>query len=156
MTAQPSTSLQQRYFEDVSVGDEITTVHYPLSVYRLVMAAGANRDLNSIHHNSEVAQSSGAPEMYANTFMLLGMWERAVRDYIGVAGTIRAIRGFRMSRFNVVGDTTRVCGRVARAERVEDRGVLDLQVWCENSAGITVGPGTVVVELPLNGPGRGR
>ena len=40
--------------------------------------------------------------MFANTLFLLGMWERAIRNWIGCAGTIRAIRGFRMVRFNVV------------------------------------------------------
>ena len=135
---------RQRYFEDVAVGEEIPAVAFPLTVYRLVMAAGANRDLNSIHHNSEVAKASGAPEIYANTFMLLGMWERAVRDYIGLDGTIEAIRGFRMKAFNTVGDTTHVRGRVASA----DAGTVQLQVWCENSTGVTVGPGTVVVTLP--------
>jgi acyl dehydratase len=138
----------QTWFEDLVVGDELPTVDYPLSVYRLVMAAGANRDLNSIHHNTEVAQASGAPEMYANTFMLLGMWERAVRDHVGPGATLTAVRGFRMKKFNVVGDTTRVCGRVASAQRRGEVGVVELEVWCENSSGVTVGPGTVVVELP--------
>lgn len=137
-----------RYFEDVAVGDPLPPVAFPLSVYRLVMAAGANRDLNSIHHNTEAAQASGAPEMYANTFMLLGMWERAVREYIGLGGTIRAFRGFRMKRFNVVGDTTVVRGEVAAAELRDGAGIVELSVWCENSSGITVGPGTVEVELP--------
>jgi hypothetical protein len=32
-----------------------------------VMAAGANRDFNAIHHNAEVARATGAPDIYANT-----------------------------------------------------------------------------------------
>jgi acyl dehydratase len=137
-----------RWYEDVAVGDEIPTVAFPLTVYRLVMEAGANRDFNSIHHNSAYAQSTGAPEMYASTSFLLGMWERAARDWIGLSGTIRAIRGFRMVRFNLVGDTTSVRGRVERTELVGDAGVVHLTVWCENATGVTVGPGTVEVTLP--------
>ena len=104
----------QRHWEDVQEGDELPAVAFPLSVYRLVVEAGANRDFNSIHHNSEFARASGAPEMYANTGFLLGMWERALREFIGLDGTIRRIAGFRMKRFNTVGRTVTVRGKVTR------------------------------------------
>ncbi len=94
----------QRYWEDISAGDEVPPVQFPLSVYRLVMEAGANRDFNSIHHNSEYARQTSAPEMYANTIFLQGMWERTVREFIGLAGTIKSLAGFRMKIFNTAGD----------------------------------------------------
>ena len=75
--------IAQRTFDDVSVGDEVAVVEFPLSIYRLVVAAGGNRDFNSIHHNSSYAKASGAPDMYASTFILIGAWERVVRDFIG-------------------------------------------------------------------------
>ncbi|MBE1536961.1 hotdog family protein [Actinomadura algeriensis] len=141
-------ALDGRRFEDVRVGEELPVVDYPLTVYRLVMAAGANRDFNSIHHNTEYARKTGAPEMYANTQFLLTAWERCVRDWTGPAGAIRAIRGFRMRSFNTVGDTMRVRAEVKDA-RVEDgRGVVEITIRCENAAGVSVGPGTVVVVLP--------
>ena len=143
-----ATIIGQRFFDDVSVGDELMPIEFPLSVYRLVMAAGSNRDFNSIHHNTEYARSTGAPEMYANTLFLLGMWERTVRGYIGLAGTIVNIKGFRMGRFNIVGDTTTVSGSVL-ATRVEDSlGLVELEVRSTNSLGVTVGPGRVLVSLP--------
>ncbi|MPY56515.1 hotdog family protein [Streptomyces spongiae] len=138
-----------RFFEDVKTDEELPPVAYPLPVYRLVMAAGANRDFNSIHHNTDYARATGAPEMYANTSLLLGMWERLVRDWMGPAGTITAIRGFRMRAFNTVGDTTWVRGRVLSTETDAGPGTVDIEVYCENSAGVTVGPGTVRVTLPL-------
>lgn len=136
-----------RYYEDVKVGEKLPSVEFPLSVYRLVMEAGACRDFNSIHHNSEYARSTGAPEMYAATSFLLGAWERAVRDYVGVAGSICAIRGFRMRKFNPVGTTMVVAGEVVSLPDHES-GVVELRVWCENGGEITVGPGTVVVTIP--------
>ncbi|WP_310962504.1 hotdog family protein [Nocardioides terrisoli] len=137
-------------FADVQPGDEVPAVAFPLSVYRLVMAAGSTRDFNSIHHNTEAAQASGAPEMYANTFMLLGMWERAVREYVGMTATIRSISGFRMKKFNIVGDTTYVGGRVLSKTTTKGVGVVHLEISAWNSLGVTVGPGTVVVEVPLS------
>ena len=106
------TRARQRHRGEVRVGDELTSVSFPLTVYRLVMEAGANRDLNSIHHNTEYARATGADEMYANASFLLGMWERTVRDWIGPGGTIHSIRGFRMRTFTYAGDTAIVSGRV--------------------------------------------
>ena len=151
-----ATTVDGRRFEDVAVGDVLPEVAYPLTVYRLVMAAGANRDFNSIHHNSEYARGTGAQEMYANTSFLMSSWERAVRDWTGLTGRICGIRGFRMRSFNYVGDTMRVLGEVA-ATRVEQGpdgpvGVVDVSIRCEGPAGVTVGPGTVEVLLPLRDP----
>lgn len=140
--------LEGRCFEDVAVGEQLPVVELPLTVYRLVMAAGSNRDFNSIHHNTEYARSTGAEEMYANTSFLMSSWERAVRDWMGPAGRIRAVRGFRMRSFNYAGDILRVVAEVA-ATRVEDTvGVVEIAIHCENRSGVSVGPGVVEVELP--------
>jgi acyl dehydratase len=138
----------QRHWEDVGEGDELRAVAFPLTVYRLVVEAGANRDFNSIHHNSEFARASGAPEMYANTGFLLGMWERAIREFIGLDGTIRRIAGFRMKKFNTVGKTVTVRGKVVRKWREGDDALLDVEMWSEVGGEVTVGPGTVTVTLP--------
>lgn len=78
--------------------------------------------------------------MYANTVFLLGMWERAVRDWIGPAGKIHSITGFRMRSFSYVGDTTTVTGI--------DGTMIRIEMSSSNSTGITVGPGIVTVSLP--------
>jgi acyl dehydratase len=144
-----------RYFEDVSVGDSLPSLSFPLTVYRLVMAAGSNRDFNSIHHNSEYAQRTGAKDMYANTSFLMSSWERCVRDWIGVEGTIRGIRGFRMRSFNHVGDTMHVHAAV-QATRLGEGGVglVEIGIRCEGSGGVTVGPGVVEVTLPRRQSGE--
>lgn len=139
---------QQRCWEDLSEGEELPAVAFPITVYRLVMEAGANRDFNSIHHNSEYARSTGAPEMYANNMFLQGMWERAVREFIGLDGTIRKLRGFRMTAFNVAGDTVTVRGTVKRVFEEDGLGLAELELRSENSRGVSVGPGTMEVSLP--------
>lgn len=138
----------QRYWEDVSEGDEVPPIDFPLSVYRLVVEAGANRDFNSIHHNTEYARKTGAPEMYANTIFLQGMWERTVREFIGLGGVMKSLKGFRMKIFNTAGDTVITKGVVKRKWQEEGEGFAELLVWSENSKGISVGPGMVVVSLP--------
>jgi len=140
---------EQRYWDDVEEGADVPAVAFPLSVYRLVVEAGANRDFNSIHHNSEYARASGAPEMYANTGFLLGMWERMVREFIGLGGGIRRIAGFRMRRFNTVGGTVVVRGRVKSKRREAGEALVELEVWSELAGETTVGPGIVTVALPV-------
>jgi acyl dehydratase len=146
--AGPTPAPPQRHFEDVTDGQELSPVRFPLSVYRLVVAAGANRDFNSIHHNSEVARASGAPDMYASTTFLLGMWERSLRQFIGAAGRIRAITGFRMRSFNVAGQTVVVHGRVTGRRRQGGTGLVDIEMWSDNGQGVSVGPGTATISLP--------
>jgi acyl dehydratase len=147
---------RQPCWEDLVPGQALPAVAFPLSVYRLVMAAGATRDFNSIHHNTEWAQASGAPEMYANVVFLQGMWERCVRQFIGLGGQIKRISGFRMSSFNVAGDTATVGGQVERTWNTGGTGLAELQVWTRNRAGISVGPGSVTVSLPRRADVAGR
>ncbi|MFF5257931.1 acyl dehydratase [Actinomadura viridis] len=139
----------QRYFEDVRVGDRLPGLTLPLPVYRLVMAAGATRDFSQTHHNDEVARAGGAPSMYAGAILLQGMWERALRDYIGLGGTIRAIRGFRMARFTLAGDEVRVEGEVVAAGPRGGRPTVEVELRTVNGEGtVTVGPGRAEVTLP--------
>jgi acyl dehydratase len=140
--AQPVT----RHVEDVRVGDELPAVAYPITVYRLVMEAGANRDFNSIHHNTAYARATGAPDMYANTLFLMGMWERCLRDWAGPAARILSLKGFRMGRFNLVGTTTTVTGTVSAVDLAS--GEVTVTMACAGADGITVGPGHIVVRLP--------
>lgn len=139
---------RQRTYDEISVGDELPAVEFPLPIYRLVVAAGGNRDFNSIHHNRSYATAGGAPDAYASTFFLLGTWERIVRDYIGSAGTIRAIRKFRMRKFNLVGSTMTVGGRVVDKRIDGEQALVVIEVSCRVGADVTVGPGEVEVTLP--------
>lgn len=138
----------QRTWQQAQVGDLLGPVAFPLSVYRLVVAAGANRDFNSIHHNTEYARASGAPDMYANTLFLLGMWERVLRNYMGPAGTLRRIAGFRMNSFNCVGDEPVVFGQVIEKFREGSAGMVRIRMWTQIGDRTSVGPGMVSITLP--------
>ncbi|WP_404328249.1 hypothetical protein [Mesobacillus maritimus] len=141
-------TLEQLYWEDVTEGEEVPAIEFPLSVYRLVVEAGANRDFNSIHHNSDYAQMTGAPDMYANNIFLQGMWERTVRNFIGLSGTFKSLKGFRIKTFSVAGDTVTTKGFVKRKWKEGTDFLVELEVWSENSKGVAVGPGSVIVTLP--------
>lgn len=139
---------QQRYFEDVKEGDSLQPIVFHMTVFRLVVEAGANRDFNQIHHNTPATQAQGAPDQYANNIFIQGMWERAVREYIGCEGRFKKTGPFRMKIFNNVGESVITKGAVKRKWTEGDERFVELEVWSEHSRGQSVGPGPVVVSLP--------
>lgn len=121
---------------DISVGDELPSIAIPITLQRLVMEAGANRDMSLIHHDAAVAKATGAPDAFANTYFLMGMFERLMRDWVGPAARIRKIGPLRMMIFNPVGDTVFFKGLVESVD--EAAGTVSLDMWVESDRGKTV------------------
>jgi hypothetical protein len=138
---------RQRQWEDVHEGDAIPTVEFPLPMHRLIVQAGANKDFSAVHHNTEVAQQQGAPEMYANNVFVQGMWERAVREYIGLDGVIKKIGPFRMKTFTLVNEIVVVEGTVQTKWREADENFVEIAMRSRTSSGDSV-IGSVTVTLP--------
>jgi hypothetical protein len=129
----------------VQAGDELSPVSIPITLQRLVMEAGANRDLSLIHHDTRVAQATGAPDAFANTYFLMGMFERLMRQWAGPKARIRKIGPLRMMIFNAVGDTVQFKGLVDSVDKAA--GTVSLDMWVESDRGKTV-TAKAVVELP--------
>jgi hypothetical protein len=53
-----------------------------------------------------------------------------------------------MRLFNPAGDTVVVKGNVFRKFQQNGQKLVELKMWSENSRGISVGPGPVLVALP--------
>ncbi len=120
----------------ISVGEALPAISIPITLQRLVMEAGANRDLSLIHHDNEVARATGAPDAFANTYFLMGMFERLVREWAGPRARIRKIGPLRMLVFNAVGDTVSFQGSVASVDAGGQRASVDM--WAESDRGKTV------------------
>lgn len=127
-----------------SVGDVLPAIQIPLTLQRLVMEAGANRDFSLMHHDAAVAQSAGASAAFANTFFLMGMFERLVRSWAGPHIRFRKMGPLKMLNFNVVGDTLTFRGEVVAIEEAEKGALWLLNLWCESERGQTT---TCVVEV---------
>jgi acyl dehydratase len=121
---------------NIAAGDEIPAIAIPITLQRLVMEAGANRDLSLIHHDASVARATGAPDAFANTYFLMGMFERLMRDWVGPRARIRKIGPLRMMVFNAVGDTVQFKGVVEAVDGVA--GTVALDMWVESDRGKTV------------------
>ncbi len=141
-----TTALSELFFEDVREGMETTTFSLPLTVQRLVMEAGVNRDFAPIHHDREVARATGAPDMYANTMLLQAIFEAMLRTWMGLGGRLRRL-AFSMRIFNCAGDQVTARGRVTCVREVDGEGRVDVEVWIETHRGVTV-TGDATVSLP--------
>jgi hypothetical protein len=131
---------KQLYWEDVNEGDEVPSLSFPLSLHRMIVQAGANRDFAAIHINTEAAQAQGAPEMYINNVFHQGMWEKTVREYIGLGGVIKKMGPFRMKIFGIVGE-------INKKWQADGENFVELGLHSEISAGDAV-VGTMTVTLP--------
>ena len=137
---------KQLYFEKVNVGDEAPPVSISLTLQGMVMEAGANLDFSSIHHDHEAAQATGAPGVYMNSFFIMGMFERMLREWIGLKGEIKKVGPFRMKIFNCVGDMVVYKGKVRQKHEEDGKGIVALDIWSETQKGQTVaGEATVIL-----------
>lgn len=135
----------QNTIKSVSVGDELHSISIPITLQRLVMEAGANRDFSLIHHDRDVARATGAPDVYMNTFFIAGMFERLLREWMGPLGRLNKINNLRMNVFNTVGDTVSFHGRIS--ELIENQQQVAIELWSETDNGTTV-TATATVTLP--------
>ena len=136
---------RQIILNDVVVGAEIPEISMPVTLQRLVMEAGSNRDLSLIHHNKEVAQSTGADDAYMNTFFIIGLFERMLREWTGTRGRLKKIGSLQMQSFNIVGDVVYCRGKVTSKQ---DDGTVNLDILMENQERVTVTAVAIVI-LPL-------
>ncbi len=117
----------------MKIGDTLPEIQIPITLHRLVMEAGANRDFSMIHHDTKVARATGAPDAYANTFFLMGMFERQLREFIGLKGRIKKIGPMQMKTFNSVDDVLIFKGKVTAI----DDGLVSVEQWVESERGVT-------------------
>jgi acyl dehydratase len=138
---------KQVYWEDVNEGDEVPPLEFPMTMHRLVVHAGASMDFNPIHYNTEVARAQGAPEMYTNNVFSQGMWERTIREFIGLDGVIKKMGPFRMKFFSIVGETVKVHGTVSRKWQEDGESFVEFDLASSVSTGDCV-VGKMTVTLP--------
>jgi acyl dehydratase len=129
----------------IRIGERLPGHTVPITLQRLVMEAGANRDFSSIHVDAEAAAATGADGPYANVVFLETLLEAALRGWAGDRAWIAEI-GFTMRRFNCVGDTVTAGGKVTAV--CSQKRLAELDIWIESERGTTV-EGTAKVEFPI-------
>jgi len=181
----PPRGKENRYWEDVNVGDELPTLPKgPLTVTHTLAwmrgwGAGIqnsrldwkhrkrapgffNRNENGawdvverLHWDDSAARMVGNPAAYDFGRMRSAFLSHLITDWMGDSAWIWRMKS-EYRRFNFVGDMQWVKGRVAAKSIEQDRCVVDLEVWCENQRGEIAAPGSARVILPSRAGGEVR
>ena len=136
----------------VAVGDTIGSTSIHLSLQRLIMVAGANRDFALSHSVPEAAQKGGAPTAYADVMFVFTMFERLLMGWAGPQGRIKKLGPLHIADFVVCGKDVVVTGivtEVAASTNANDAEWLEVTCRIEvsqNDGRVPVtGVGTVVI-----------
>jgi acyl dehydratase len=100
-----------------------------------------------LHWEPERAKELGIPTAYDYGAMRETWLCHLITDWMGDDGWLWKL-SCQHRRFNYMGDTTWVKGRVTDKRQQDGRNEVYLDVWCENQRGEITSPGQAVVLLP--------
>jgi len=147
----------QRYFEDVTAGQEIPAVSDEITYRRVIMNPATTWDYFPGHHDPEYARSQGQPTIYLNTMHLLGFVDRVITDWSGPR-TFLVRRKVKTHQSVYAGDTIVGTGRVVTTRDDERAGrtrhLVDLELTVANQNDILCVSATATVALPSRADGE--
>ncbi len=143
----------QLYFEDVKVGQAMTTLAVAPTTTQLFFFSAATYNGHRIHYDRGWAvDAEGYPNVLVHGPLQAALMARAVTNWIGAAG--------RLVRFEVTnrasafpGEQLRFLGTVVATREVDGRGQVDLDIRGEKGEGEILMPGSATVELPRRDDG---
>ncbi|MDI2130396.1 MaoC family dehydratase [Yinghuangia seranimata] len=128
-------------YDDVNVGDELPELAIPLTATLITATAIATRDYQDVHHDRELAQAKGSPDIFMNILTSNGLVGRFVTDWAGPETELRKV-AIRLGAPNYPGDTMTLTGKVT----AKTDGLVEVAVVGANKLGNHV-TGTVTVAL---------
>ena len=127
----------------VTVGDRLDDLVVDLTPTVIVSTAIASRDYQDVHHDRDLAQAKGSPDIFMNILSTNGFVGRFVTDWAGPNARLRRV-DIRLGAPNYPYDTMTLAGEVTR---VEADGTVEVAVVGANGIGKHV-TGTVELVLP--------
>jgi len=136
-----------RYWEDVSEGEELPELVMPITLTRCAYLASATRDFSPQHSNRDYAQErSKTKDVFVNTPFNLGMVSRFLTDWGGPKSSVRRMK-IEMRRNVCAGDDMIITGRVARSYVEDGEHRVDIDVMIATQEGPAT-PGSGTLALP--------
>ena len=137
----------QLYFEDVSQGQEVTTLTQHCDSQRLVYWAAGSGDFYQIHYDKDFAQRTGLPDRIVHGALKHALLGRMLHEWAGDEGRVKRVacqyRGMDMVEKDVT------CKGIVTGKRSQDgENLVDVEVWTVTPEGQKTTPGTATVSLP--------
>jgi acyl dehydratase len=138
----------QKYFEDVNVGDQIPTLAVTVDETQMFFFSAATHNGHRIHYDKTWAtEVEGYPAILVHGPLQAALLARAVTDWAGPGGRLvnYAIQ-HRASAYP--GEELRFTGTITAKQEGGDRGLVDLEIHGEKGSTEILMPGTATVSLP--------
>lgn len=119
-------------FDDVTAGQVLPELEIAVTASQIVAGAIATNDFEKVHHDKELAKTTGVPDIFMNILTTNGLVQRFVTDWAGSNARIRKIK-VRLGAPNFVGDTMRMTGTVDAVDA--QARTADVKVSGRNSIG---------------------
>ena len=103
-----------------------------------------------VHMEETRAQEIGIPGAYDYGCQRISWLCNLMTNWMGDDGFLKRLKA-ELRRFNVVGDTTWLKGKVTRKYVEENEHLVDIECWAENQRGEITMPGSATVRLPSKG-----
>lgn len=142
MTAPPPT----RTVGTVQAGDRLPDLTIPITPTLIVAGAIASRDFQDVHHDRDLAQKRGSPDIFMNILTSNGLVGRYISDWAGPDALIKRV-AIRLGAPNYPYDTMTITGTV---ESSDPSGRVVVRVVGRNGRGDHLS-GVVDVQLPMDG-----
>jgi len=140
----------QLYYEDVSVGNEVTPLVKQPTTRQLVMWAGAVGDYMPIHYDKDFAQSRGLSGVIVHGQLVGAFLGQLMTDWIGERGTLRKL-SCSYKGMNYPGETLTVRGKVIKKYVQDGQHYVECSLWAEDAKGEKTASGMAIVILPSRG-----
>ena len=141
---------EQLYYQDVTVGDEVTPLVKQPTTRQLVMWAGASGDYNPIHYDKDFAQSRGLPGVIVHGQLIGAFLGQLMTDWIGEQGSLRKL-SCNYKGMNYPGEALTFKGKVTKKYVEDEHHYVECRLRAENSKGEKTASGMAIVILPSRG-----
>jgi acyl dehydratase len=140
----------ERYFEDVSVGDDLPLLQMgPLSTMHLMRWSAAMENWHRIHYDRTFAvEHDKLPDLLVNGSLKQQFIVKLLKDWASSVGWLWKV-SFQFRAMDRVGDVLDVWGKVTAAERLADYGLVEIDVGIRGNEGRESTPGKAVIALPF-------
>lgn len=147
MSASGSSS---RFFEDVSVGEELTPLHKRIDLPRMMAYGAATWDFIRVHYDADHVRELGFSRPFVDGQMLGAFLAQHVQDWAGPGAFLRKL-GFRNRVMVYPGDSLICRGVVTRLYQEDEvGGFAECDLWIENQRDErVVDRANAVIQLPL-------
>lgn len=137
-----STEIKWKYAHLAKNNPEKLPNNYDSSYYAAAVSPSIGHQDETIAH-----QEIGMPGAYDNGPQRMAFMTHCITNWMGDDGFVRNL-SIRIKMPVIFGDTLWCRGRVTGKQVVEDRHLVDAEIWAKNQMGQTTAMGKVSVELP--------